>query len=646
MTPADASIRWLERPPDGAPPILQQPVNSRVVYQVTIPRDARVVARCDLFTDSDQDATPGTVVEFAITASVDGCESTVSCRVSSGGPRRGQGDARHLSLHLSQPGLATVALTTRTIGTPHGLHARWHNPRVEWRRPSGDLTRVIREAIRHRSAAPIGDRRAAIGGERLYRLWVREHEPSRRTLRAQRATAGKSTRRFTVVTVAASDATAVSRMRASLLAQSDPHWEWLLLTTAAAPAPDRDPRIRLISIPDDLTAAARLNRALEEAGGELVGLVGEHDALAPTAFFEMARAAERSPAVEVLYSDEDRIGDDGVRSTPVFKPDWSPELLLARNYIGRLSLFRVAAVLAAGGFRDGFDGAEEWELFLRLSRAAAGFKRVAACLYHRRQPDGPDVAARDAVLRDHGCHEGLEWNVRGGADAARIHWAVQGTPLVSVIIPNRNAAAVLKTCVDGLLDGTSYARRELIIVDNGSTEAAVLDIYASIERRGAGRIVAFNRPFNFSAACNAGAAAAAGDLLLFLNNDIEVIEPDWMEELVRWAQRPGIGVVGAKLLYPDRLIQHAGVVFGLGLVGHIFARAADGSTGVFGSTDWYRNYLAVTGACQMMSREVFQRVGGFDERLRLSFSDVILCMEARKAGYRTVYTPHARLDPP
>ena len=202
---------------------------------------------------------------------------------------------------------------------------------------------------------------------------------------------------------------------------------------------------------------------------------------------------------------------------------------------------------------------------------------------------------------------------------------------------------VLKQCVTGLLEGTSYPRRELVIVDNASTEPEVLALYQSIERGGHGRIVDFDRPFNFSAACNAGAAVARGELLLFLNNDIEVIHADWLEELIRWAQRPDVGIVGAQLWYPDRTIQHAGVVFGLGLVGHIFARASEGESGVFGSSDSYRNYLAVTGACQMMRKDVFRQLGGYDERFRLSFQDVVLCMEAWTAGYRVVYTPFARL---
>jgi GT2 family glycosyltransferase len=211
-----------------------------------------------------------------------------------------------------------------------------------------------------------------------------------------------------------------------------------------------------------------------------------------------------------------------------------------------------------------------------------------------------------------------------------------------IISPVRDEAENLPRLA-GCLASQTLLPSVWVIVDNGSTDPAVLELYREIERDGAGRVVPFDRPFNYSAACNAGAAAATGDYLLFLNNDIEIIEPGWLDELVRWAQRPDVGIVGGKLLYPDRLIQHAGVAFGIGLVGHIFARAPEGADGVFGSTETYRNYLAVTGACQMMRREVFERLGGYDERYRLTFSDVVLCMEAWKAGYRVVYTPFARL---
>ena len=378
----------------------------------------------------------------------------------------------------------------------------------------------------------------------------------------------------------------------------------------------------------------------------MAALVAEGDTLSPSALYEMAVAREQYGHSDLLYSDEDRQDERGRRSSPRFKPSWSPDLLVSHNYVGRLTMMRVSTGLDAGGFRDGFPGHEEWDLLLRLSRSDLVAHRVPRCVYHRRHTGKPaDIVPADPVQRDHIQALGLS-ATPAAADAgrgSRTAWSIQGDPLVSIVIPNRNAGEVLATCLKGLLQGTPSPRREIVIVDNGSTEPAVLALYRDLEETGAGRIVPFDRPFNYSAACNAGAAGAKGDLLLFLNNDIEIVEPGWLEELVRWAQLPQVGIVGGKLLYPDRLIQHAGVAFGLGLVGHIFARAAEGTEGVFGSPESFRNYIAVTGACQMMRRDVFERLGGYDEAYRLSFSDVVLCMEAWKAGYRVVYTPYARL---
>jgi GT2 family glycosyltransferase len=636
------ATRWIAS--DAAPPasLLQSPVGSTVAYHLTLRDDARIVARCGALIGSGPDgqARRETVVEFTIHAAVAGREWTTSCRVTAA-PSPAGPSFRPLSLS----GPASIALTTRAIaaGTGGRVDALWENPRIEWRRPGRDVVRALHDVIRRR--APGAGRNALIAGERLYRLWVREHEPSKKTLEAQRATAASGTGRFTLITLVTDSSPSVAAgTRASVLAQSHPHWEWILLTAATdRRALDFDPRVRVIAAGAGTTPAPRLNLGLRAARGELAALLDDGDALAPHALFEMAQAIDRAGDADVWYSDEDRIAAGSRRTAPAFKPDWSPDVLLSCNYIGRFTMFRVAAMVAAG-FRDGFGSAFEWELLLRLSHSGARFRRVPLCLYHRAEAAAdPTPQERDLVLREHAEGLGLQFEIAGAVNASRVRWNVRGAPLVSVIIPNRNAAAVLQKCVDGLLHQTSYPRREIVIVDNGSTEAAVLELYAGLERGGHGQVVPFDRPFNFSAACNVGAAAATGELLLFLNNDIEVIEPEWMEELVRWAQRPGVGIVGAKLLYPDRMIQHAGVVFGLGLVGHIFGRAADGTTGVFGSTDWYRNYLAVTGACQMMRREVFDRLGGYDERLRLSFSDVILCMEAWNAGYRVVYTPWARL---
>ena len=489
----------------------------------------------------------------------------------------------------------------------------------------------------------------------LYSLWVRRSRPSRRALSAQRQWSRTHTKTLSLITfVAAPAGWPDARTTKSVLRQSYPNWEWILVATedafthagAEIDRLRRDTRVRILTVPSHSTSARAWNAGWRVASGEFAALVGEHDVLSPEALYEMAVAMERAPDVDLFYSDEDRISTRGSRRhDPHFKPDWSPDLLLTHYYIGRLTMIRRDAAAAVGGFRDGYGGAEEWDLCLRLSRQTSRIQRVPRCLYHRDATNRPlGVAQEEAAIRDHCGQLGHSVEVSRSASGYRVVWPLQQQPLVSIVIPNRNAAEVLTQCVNGLLDGTSYAHRELVIVDNGSTDPAVLELYRSLERADRGVIVPFDRrPFNFSAACNAGAARARGDLLLFLNNDIEIVDPEWLGELVGWAQLPGVGIVGAKLLYPDRTIQHAGVVFGLGLIGHIFSRAPEGTSGLFDSSDCSRNYLGVTGACQMMRRAVFSELGGFDERFRLAFSDIVLCMEAWKAGYRVVYTPHARL---
>jgi GT2 family glycosyltransferase len=501
---------------------------------------------------------------------------------------------------------------------------------------------------------------AGAGNDDLYRFWVRVNEPSRLALRAQRERSAAGTRLFSLMTfVTEPGSWDAHQIAESVLGQSYPGWEWIVTATENSIADvrkavdrwERDRRVRVLCVPAGSTRADAWNAALRGARGEFAALLDQRDRLAPAALYEMAGALDRAPGCDLLYSDEDRISRRSLeRHEPRFKPDWSPELLLASNYIGRMAMMRVAAATAVGGFRNGHDGAEEWDLLLRVSRATTRILRVPRCLYHRGETDVrdeadvPDGQGKDeATLRDHCEALGLNVAVSKSAGGCRVIWPVRGQPLVSIVIPNRNAARVLKQCVNGLLHETRYPTIELVIVDNASIEAEVVEFYRSLEREGRTVIVPFDRPFNFSAACNAGAAAAHGDLLLFLNNDIEVIQPDWLDELVRWAERPDVGIVGAKLLYPDRTIQHAGVVFGLGLVSHIFSRAPEGASGVFGSSECYRNYLAVTGACQMMRKNVFRQLGGYDERFRLVFSDIVLCLEARKAGYRMVYTPYARL---
>jgi GT2 family glycosyltransferase len=627
--------------------------NARVTYDVMLPPHATLLSWCSLSPEAwDRDFGS---VEFEIHVRTESAEASARCLV---GPGRQRFGPRWHALRVRSPeaGPARIVLTTRRAdgGEGGGLCALWGSPRIETPRSPGDLMSVLRSAISARGLRGLWHQVLPATSDRLYRLWVREHELSSSALRAQRRWSQDRAQLFSLITfVARPAAWRHRRTAASVQRQSYPGWEWILVATeesmrnlgTATGRIRHDPRVRLLSVPSGSTPADAWNAALGEARGEFAAILGQDDVLAQSALYEMANALDRVPGCDLAYSDEDRIGPrDSHRHEPHFKPDWSPELLLATNYIGRLAVLRVGTATALGGFRGLFGGSEEWDLFLRLSRSAARVERVPRCLYHREATDSTGgESSGQAVVLDHCQKLGLPAAVTRSDDQLRVVWDVGRQPLVSIVIPNRNAAAMLKQCVSGLVERTNYKRLELVVVDNGSTETEVLELYRSIEREKRGTIVPFHRPFNFSAACNAGAGAARGELLLFLNNDTEVIQPDWLDELVRWAELPHVGIVGAKLLYPDRTIQHAGVVFGLGLVGHIFARAAEGASSVFGSSESYRNYLAVTGACQMMRREVFEQLGGFDERFRLTFSDVVLCMEAWKAGYRVVYTPHARL---
>ena len=631
------------------------PVRSSVAYQMTLPVNATVVAWCGLAEEVGARRAGGVVFEMIVRTQ--GAEASARLVVRAGS-RFGR---RWRTLRVRAPGMgpARIVLTTKAVDSAADpVRGVWGNPSVEWPRSLADLLWVVRSAIAEQGLRGLWFGMRPVHGERLYRLWVREQLPSLGALRAQRRWSRDRPRVFTIITLVRDSATwQSSRTAASVEGQTYPGWEWILVATdAAMPAFEhltararRDARVRLVGVPAPSTRSDAWNAALGSARGEYVALLDQDDVLEPDALYEIARVLDSSPDCDLVYSDEDLIERRNQRRhDPHFKPEWSPEYLSSFNYIGRLAMMRSSVLAAVGGFRNGVDGAEEWDLLLRAYGPSARVRRLPRCLYHR--DAAGDAGSRDgekAAIADHYARLGLRAEVSHAHGAWRGIWPASPTdrqPLVSIVIPNRNAAAVFKVCLRGLLHETSYQHHELVIVDNGSTDQEVLGLYRRIEEGGHGRIVPFDRPFNFSGACNAGAAAARGDLLLFLNNDIEVMEPGWLDELVRWAERPGIGVVGAKLLYPNRTIQHAGVAFGPGgLVDHIFAKAPEGVLSVFGSPEGYRNYLAVTGACQMMRKDVFQRVGGFDERFRLSFSDVVLCMEARRAGFRVVYTPYARL---
>jgi GT2 family glycosyltransferase/glycosyltransferase involved in cell wall biosynthesis len=383
---------------------------------------------------------------------------------------------------------------------------------------------------------------------------------------------------------------------------------------------------------------------------DFAGIMRAGDTLSPEALYEFARKiVEGGPPPDVLYCDEDYLGRDGrTRCMPNFKPSWSPETLLGYHYTGRLTLGRRALLDEVGNIDLSLGDASEWDLILRLSERTDRVVRVPKCLYHNGcEPSPGESVYRQKVLESHLKRIGIKkaHAIEQPNTTFRVTWPLERPPRVSVVIPTLDKPDLIRRCVGDLIERTDYSNLEIILVDNGSTDPRTLALYQQWRTAQAISIVPFHQPFNYSIACNLGAAAASGDFLLFLNNDIEVIHSDWLKELVRWGSRPGVGVVGTKLLYPHGTIQHAGV--GIQTTLMFYGGSDDAQTppvkAVFGTPNHYRNISALMGACHLIKRELFDAIGGYDERSLVACSDDILCIRALKLGCRNVYTPYASL---
>jgi GT2 family glycosyltransferase len=377
---------------------------------------------------------------------------------------------------------------------------------------------------------------------------------------------------------------------------------------------------------------------------DVVGPLEPHDRLEPHALFELALALQ--DGADVAYSDEDRIDERGIPHDPWFKPDWSPETLLTRDYVGRIFVMRRDLLEAAGGVRDVFESAKWYDALLRVTESTDRVVHVAQVLVHR------DV--RNAV-RKNDLALAVEVALRRRGELATVHeaesgvevrFAVPGDERVCVIIPTRDRADLLGPCIASVFERTAYRNFEVIVVDNGSRAAATEELLASWERREPERfrVLRDPAPFNYSRLNNEAVQATSAPFVLLLNNDTEVIEPGWMEAMLAQARRPQIGAVGALLLYGDGTVQHAGVVLGiLGLAGHAHRYLPGNTPGYHGGLELDTNYLAVTGACLMVERRKYAEAGGLDETMAVSYNDVDLCLKLHRSGYRNVLVPRARL---
>jgi GT2 family glycosyltransferase/SAM-dependent methyltransferase len=437
-------------------------------------------------------------------------------------------------------------------------------------------------------------------------------------------------------------------------------WHLTIVAEAAMPeAVAGVERIRwLTASPETLLAVA--NRALLETPADWVGVFEAGDKLAPHALFACADLSARHPEYRVLYSDEDSVNGADEHGSPFFKTDFNPEMARAAPYsVGGVLLLEHALLRELGGYDPELEGVEAYDLLLRAWERVGrgGIGHVADILYHRHlegghgRLDADTVAARHRqALAGHLSRRGIQAELEDGLLPGTLHvrYPVAGDPLISILIPTKNQVDLLKRCLTSLIDGTGHANCEILVLDNGSDETEALAYLNELRALNSPRlrVLDCSGPFNFSAINNRGAREARGDYLLLLNNDTAVLHEEWLTEMLGLAQQPEVGAVGAKLFYPDGKIQHAGVILGIGdaPAEHPFLACEGDETGYFGRLDLPQDFSAVTAACLLVCKTVYDEVGGLDEtRFQVSYNDVDFCLRLRKKGYRVVFTPHARL---
>jgi O-antigen biosynthesis protein len=404
--------------------------------------------------------------------------------------------------------------------------------------------------------------------------------------------------------------------------------------------------------------SACTNTALEMATGEWIVLMDHDDMLAEHALYLVAEVISRNPNLAIIYSDEDYIDEKGRRNSPYFKPDWDYDLFLGQNLINHLSVYRTVLTRQVGGFRRGFEGSQDWDLSLRVLEASSNYRvhHIPFVLYHWRQTsqtfsNASIARAIDAARRAVSDHlartsQAAEVIPVGRSSHLRIKRILPTPlPLVSVIVPTKDRRDLTQKCIDGLVNRTNYKPLEIIIVDNGSSEPGAIDFLSDLRTRPAFVVIEDTSSFNFSRLVNRGVAASCGEICVLLNNDIDVINTDWLDELVSHALRPDVGAVGAKLYYSDDTLQHGGVILGIGgVAGHQHRYAGRGSYGYFNRLKLTHGLSCVTAACLATRRAVYDAVGGFDEKhLAIAYNDVDFCIRVREAGFKIIWTPHAEL---
>jgi GT2 family glycosyltransferase len=500
-----------------------------------------------------------------------------------------------------------------------------------------------------------------------YQIWIAENEPNSSELERQRKDAKKFDYRPLISIITPVYNTPPEILRAtiqSILAQTYDNWEACFVDgnsdnpqtkSMLEEISHSDKRVHVRFLEKNMGISGNSNEALRLARGEFIALLDHDDMLAPSALCEVVRNLKKNPRLDFIYSDMDIISEDGKnRMSPLFKPDWSPELMFSANFLIHFAVIRKTLFDQFGGFRPDTDGAQDWDLFFRIVEKTRKICHIPRILYHWRKSLSSVASdsnqkpyafnAQRLAIQSHLKRRGLRGSVFFNKfKYLQVKWEISGKNRISVIILGKRKET-LEHCIESILNRTSYGNYEIIVVDMINMGVTMPAFSKRISIHPQVKIIEYdNQLRSYSLAYNRGASSANGNILLFLD-DVRSVEPEWLEELVGWIEQSEVGIVGAKILYPNGRIYHGGMVIGLeGVAGNLFAGAYEGLWGIIGSTEWYRNCLAVT-KCLMVSKELFDSMGGFDERFEEFGFDIDLCLRIREKGYRSVYTPFAKLE--
>jgi glycosyltransferase involved in cell wall biosynthesis len=548
--------------------------------------------------------------------------------------------------------LATAGVATRRVGPPFPPDG----PRAE---PPA-VRKPTRPELRPPGSELPGDKDPKRPSDQdvRYRLWADRWGPTPSTLQALKDEISGFTYRpliSVLMPVHNTPPHLLEEAVASLADQIYEGWELCIandgssdhdtLQTLASLRQDR--RITVVDLPEPRGISDATNAALSLASGDFVAFMDHDDLLKPHALAQVVRWLNADPELDLIYTDEDKLDEEGSLFGPHPKPDWSPDQLMVHNYINHLTVLRRQLVQQVGGLRPEMDGSQDHDLLLRLTEITDRIGHIPEPLYTWRALQGSAAATVDAkpyaleasrrAISEALVRRNYEGNVSDTSlpGCFRARYEIPGCPRVSIIIPTRDRIALLERCVDSILDLSTYTNYEIVIVDNNSQDGETLEYLAEFP----GRVIRYPFQFNYARMMNLAACSVASDALLFLNNDTEVINPDWIGALLEHAMRPEVGAAGARLYYPGGKPQHEGIMVGCwgGWAGNVdFANFWDRGRLV-------RNASAVTGACTMIRPSVYWRVGGNDERLRVAYNDVDICLRIRQAGLEVVYTPFAEL---